>query len=562
MNILGINAFNHDPSAALITDGEMKSAIEEEKITRQKNIVNFPAAAVEECCKLALVDPGAIDAVVVSRRHTLEFFSHLFFMIREFPKSLNLLKADSAALSKQSKGDRYLRLKDNIRKATHKDVKIIEVGHHESHAHAVMYQSTFSKALIVVADGIGEFDTTWIGYGDEKGVYKIDSIAFPNSLGMAYAAVTDFLGFRAFNDEWKVMGMSAYGKPKYFEEMSRWIQVGNDLNIKLDFDVFKFHHYGRRRWFAQDFPLARLKRGSSDPLTQDHFDFATSFQAVFEDRILKFFRNIAVKYPGFDKVCLSGGVFLNCLFNGKLAEANIFNDIYVDCNPGDAGTTLGAAAAYYREKVGMYPKNLGHNNRLGRSFGADEIKKDLLNSGLAFKEMKSESDALPFLKNGVVGLFEGRSEFGPRALGARSILGNPANAGLKDIINLRVKYRESFRPFAPSVTEELQSQLFFQNTFSPYMSFALKARPGIKDKIPAVIHDDNSARVQTVKKEVSPFFHNLIAGFNEEYGIPAVLNTSFNIRGEPIVYTPLDAINTFRRANLDTLIIPPFIVEK
>jgi carbamoyltransferase len=558
MNVLGVNAFNHEPSACLIAHGCVAAAVEQEKISRQKDTHGFPAEAISECLALARVEPADVDLVAISRRHLLEVQSHAWHMLRYFPQSLNLLRADTAALSKASKRSRYLEMRPRLRSLLRRNVPIAEFSHHQSHAAAVFFQSQFEDALVLVADGIAEYDTCWLGHLRKGSLRELARVPFPHSFGMIYAAFTDLLGFQSFKDEWKVMGMAAYGSPRFYEQLSGMISVGSDFAVRINPRYFSFPTHGRRQWFGPAFPFLRLKRAPHEEITQEHYDLACSMQSVFEDRMLALVRSIMTSYPLSKNLCLSGGVFLNCLFNGRLNQTNLFDNIYVDCNPGDAGSAMGAALLGLGNGSGLKP--LEHSNHLGREYTADEIRSALQQNAVKFKELQSVEELACLLDQGkVLGLAHGRSEYGPRALGARSILADPRLAHMKDKINSQVKYREHFRPFAPSVLESEQHHWFPGKAFSPYMSFAVPALVEKAALVPAVVHGDGTSRIQSVRKETNPFYHELISGFSKLSGVPMLLNTSFNIRGEPIVYAPSDAIQTFRRAALDALVMPPFL---
>lgn len=561
MIVLGINAYNHEPSVCLIVDGKVAAAVEEAKISRQKYITDFPSLALADCLSIAGIEGPQIDVIAIPRQVKLELAYHAGHLAKYFPKSLNLLKDGSAALDSKVKSKRYMKLTGEL-KALSPKARIIEVPHHECHAMSAYYQSEYKNAMSVVVDGIGEYDTAWIGEINEAEIRKHQTVQFPHSLGMLYAAVTEFMGFRPFSDEWKVMGMAAYGVPRYYEELENIAAVNSDLTIEVNQDLFAFRYYGRRKWFSDKFKLSRFQRDANDPITQEHYDFTASFQAVFEDKLLSLFRLIRKKFPHQKDVALSGGVFLNSLFNGKLAASGIYDGIYVDCDPGDAGSAMGAALHAYKELTGTLPARNDHDNRLGRGFSNAEIEQTLNRQGIKYAAADDPAQVVPLMEQGkIVGLFDGRSEFGPRALGFRSIIADARDPQAKDRINSKVKYRESFRPYAPSVLAEHQAEFFKPDVFSPYMSFAIKANPEHATKIPAVVHNDGTSRIQSVRPREGKF-HQIIKAFHERHGIPVILNTSFNIRGEPIVYTPEDAVDTFKKGNLDALLIGDFLVTK
>ena len=561
MIVLGINAYNHEPSVCLIKDGKVVAAVEEAKISRQKYITDFPSLALADCLSIAGIDGSQVDIIATPRKTKMELLYHAGHLAKYFPKSLNLLKDGSAALDSKVKSNRYLKLTGEL-KAISPKVKLVEVPHHVCHAMSSYFQSEYKNAMSVVVDGIGEYDTAWIGEINEGTIKKHKTVKFPHSMGMLYAAVTEFMGFRPFSDEWKVMGMAAYGVPRYYEELENIVAINSDLSIVVNQDLFDFRYYGRQQWFSSKFKLASFKRESDAPITQEHYDFTASFQSVFEDKLLSLFRLIKQKYPRQQNVALSGGVFLNSLFNGKLAASGIYENVYIDCDPGDAGSAMGAALYAYKEMTGQLPERLDHDNRLGRGFSNGEIEKTLDRQGIKYKALGNMAAIVPLLEKGnIVGLFDGRSEFGPRALGFRSIMADARDPQAKDRINSKVKYRESFRPYAPSVLADRQAEYFKPDVFSPYMSFAIKANPEHAAEIPAVVHNDGTSRIQSVRPKEGKF-HQVIKAFGEKTGVPVLLNTSFNIRGEPIVYTPEDAIDTFKKGNLDALVIGDFLVTK
>lgn len=458
---------------------------------------------------------------------------------------------------------RYLGFAATVKDAFHPAVKVVEVPHHLAHAVAVYHQSEFDDTAILVADGIAEYDTLWAGMATDYAFNVHKTIAFPHSFGMTYAALTDLLGFRPFHDEWKVMGMAAYGRPRYYEEINDLMTVTHDLDVTVDQTVFTFACGGQHDLVAAGSFLASFRRKPDEELSERHFDVARSFQAVFEDKLLSVCKLVKAAYPALDSMCLSGGVFYNCLFNGRLARERTFERVYVDCDPSDAGSALGAACWAYREATGTAPRRLNHDNRLGRSFPAGRVAEAVAQSGLRSRQWSDPDDiAQAMVQHRTIGFFQGRAEFGARALGARSILADPRDARVKADINAKVKYRESFRPFAPTVLYDRQEEYFATSVFSPYMSFAVRARPGTEARIPAVIHADRTARIQSLTRDQDPFYYSVVQAVERLTGIPVVLNTSFNIRGEPVVYSPEDALDTFERSGLDVMALGPFLVYK
>ena len=592
-SILGISAFYHDSAATIIIDGKIIAAAQEERFTRIKHDKSYPFHAIEFVLKYSKLKLSEIDYIVFFEKPFLKFERLLETYVAFAPKGFkSFCKAMPIWLSEKLFQKKLLlnRLKEhdkNFKDST----KIMFSDHHLSHAASAFFPSPFNEAIVLTADGVGEWATTTVALAKENKVEIKKEIHFPHSLGLLYSAFTYYTGFKVNSGEYKLMGLAPYGNPIYKEKiLKNLIDVKEDGTFNLN---QKYFNYATgltmtNKKFDELFENP-VRKPDKDKLTQFHMDIASSIQEVTEEIMIKLASSVAKEY-NIKNLCLAGGVALNCVANGKLMEKKIFDKIWVQPAAGDAGGSLGAALALWHNEFDNPRINSNNDDMqgsyLGPEFSNDEIKKTLENIGAVFETINEDeliSITAKDLANGLaVGWFQGRMEFGPRALGARSILGDPRSSTMQKNLNLKVKYRESFRPFAPSVLREDLSEWFDLNTDSPYMLFVAKVNSkkcnpmteeqknlfGIdklnvkRSEIPAVTHVDYSARIQTVHEHTNKRYYKLIKKFKEITRCPILVNTSFNVRGEPIVNTPQDAFNCFMGTELDKLVIGSFYLDK
>ena len=595
--ILGISCFYHDSAASLIRDGEIVAAVQEERFSRKKHDSRFPINAIRYCLKSQNIDLRDIKAIVYYEKPLLTFERLLETYLAVAPRGLRSFIAAmqvwlkeklflKSELKKQFKSLQYELVQN--RKSYLPDLLFSE--HHLSHAAAAFYPSPFEEAVILCMDGVGEWATTstWIGKGSE--IKPLWEISFPHSLGLLYSAFTYYCGFKVNSGEYKLMGLAPYGEPKYVNKIKdNLIEIKDDGTFKLDIDYFKFHRGFRMtsRKFHRLF--GSPPRESEKELTQFHMDLAASIQVVTEEVVLKLARSLK-KQTGLKNLCLSGGVALNCVANGKLVKEKIFDEIWIQPASGDAGSSLGGALItwyeYFKKPRKVVKSDSMKGTYLGCQFSNEEIIKYLKHINAPFQNLEDKElfeKLAQFLDEGkVIGWFNGAMEFGPRALGGRSIIGDPRNQQMQSVMNLKIKYRESFRPFAPSVLEEDVANQFEMNVKSPYMLlvapiknelckkmtkeqqklFGIEKLNIARSSLPAITHVDYSARVQTVSKKTNPRYFNLINAFKQRTGCPTIVNTSFNVRGEPIVCTPQDAYRCFMRTEMDILVLQNQILLK
>ena len=594
MNILGISAYYHDSAACLLKNGEIIAAAQEERFTRKKHDSNFPTHAINYCLKEAQIVASEIDNVVFYEKPFVKFErlleTYLAFAPRGF---LSFIKAMPLWVKYKlfQKSLIIKELQNTLSPKVNWKDRLLFSEHHLSHAASAFYPSPFKRAAVLTLDGVGEWTTTSLAVGKDRNLKVIKEIHFPHSLGLLYSAFTYYTGFKVNSGEYKVMGLAPYGKPKYTKLIKeKLITIASDGSFKMDMSYFNF---------ATGLTMTNNKfnklfggppRLPETKLTQRDMDLAASIQKVTEDIILRIAKNIA-KETGERNLCLAGGVALNCVANGILLREKIFENIWIQPAAGDAGGALGAAlTVWHMNQNGE--RNLKKNpdsmkgSYLGPEFSDSEIKNQLKSCGAVFKKFKKDdlidSVVSALVKKKAVGWMQGRMEFGPRALGARSIIADPRHSEMQKQLNLKVKYRESFRPFAPSVLSEHVSEWFELDENSPYMLIVAGVKKqklrkmttreenlfGIeklnikRSSIPAITHVDYSARIQTVHKNLNPFFHALISGFKKKTGCPLIINTSFNIRGEPIVCSPKDAFKCFMGTNLDLLAIGTYLLFK
>ena len=591
--ILGISAFYHDSAAAIINDGKIIAAAQEERFTRKKHDSGYPFNAIEFVLKYSNCNISELDAIVFYEKPFLKFERLLETYVAFAPKGfVQFSKAMPSWLREKLFQKKLLiNLIKQHDKKFNDSKKIFFSEHHLSHAASAFYPSPFNKAIILTADGVGEWATTTVAIGDKNNLEIKKEIHFPHSLGLLYSAFTYYIGFKVNSGEYKLMGLAPYGTPKYVDKIEKnLVDIKEDGSFRLDQNFFnystgltmtnkKFHNL-----FGQE-----PRDSKKDQITQFHMDVAASIQKVTEDIILKMCVSLRKEY-NISNLCLAGGVALNCVANGKILKSKIFDNIWIQPAAGDAGGSLGAALAYWYLELNNERNDTNKDEMrgsyLGPSYSNENIEKSLKQIGAKYEFIEDEilidKVADDLSKGNAIGWFQGRMEFGPRALGGRSILGDPRSETMQKNLNLKVKYRESFRPFAPSVLREDVNKWFDLNNDSPYMLIVSdvskdkqnqmsedeKRLFGIdklnikRSEIPAVTHVDYSARIQTVHKETNKMYYNLIKKFKEITNCPVIVNTSFNVRGEPIVNSPEDAFNCFMGTELDNLVIGNYYLQK
>ncbi len=562
MYILGISAYYHDSAAVLVKDGKVVCGAEEERFTRIKHDNNFPFKAIDFCLKNAGIGIGKIDYISYYEKPLLKFERLMQTFVETYPLSLKaFLKGMPESLDYKIKIEKTIKDKYKYRG------KIFFIPHHLSHASASYFASGFKNAAILTVDGVGEYQTTALWKGEGNKIQLLSSIDFPDSLGLLYSTFTAFLGFKVNEDEYKVMGLAAYGKPKYVEKIYQLIEVKNDGSFKLDQDYFGFRD-SFKMWsdkFEESFGKQRLP---NEIMTQKHKDIAASLQTVTEIIYFKMLNHLFQKTKS-DNLCISGGVALNALANGKIYDNTPFKKIYVLGAAGDSGGALGSALFAYRFLLGKKGHTEINDLYFGSSYDNSIIEAGLKEINLAYKKFNNEQELISksatLLSQGkVIGWFEGKMEFGPRALGARSILSAPNPRVMKERVN-RIKVREQFRPFAGSILQEKVYEYFEvpeKDFYSPFMIFCFIVKKDKRKELAAIVHEDDTCRIQTVNKRDNGRYYKLIKEYFRLTGIPCILNTSFNLKGEPIVETPAQAIEDFLKTKMDFLIIGDFLVSR
>ena len=593
MRLLGISAFYHDSAAALIEDGEIVAAAQEERFSRTKHDPRFPGEAISYCLREAAVDLDALDYVVFYDKPFLKFERLLETYLAFAPSGFRSFQAAMPLWTREK-----LFLKNLLRKELQFysrnfdcERKLLFAEHHLSHAASAFYPSPFSEALILNMDGVGEWATTSVGLGRGNQIELFKEIHFPHSIGLLYSAFTYYTGFKVNSGEYKVMGLAPYGEPRYVKAIfDNLVDVKADGSFRLNLEFFEYCTGLKMTNGKFDALFGGPPRQPNEPIAQRHMDLAASIQAVLEEVVLKMTRALAQE-TGARNLCLAGGVALNCVANGKILREGKFQRIWIQPAAGDAGGAIGAALAAYHLHLGK-PRSVGASADamkgayLGPAFRQHEIEERLRDMGARFESVDDncllDQSERALAAGKALGWFQGRMEFGPRALGARSILGDARSPSMQCVLNLKVKYRESFRPFAPSVLREYVMDWFEIDEDSPYMLFVAdvarsrrlpmtpeqEALFGIerlnvsRSEIPAVTHIDYSARIQTVHRETNPRYHALISLFHERNGCPVIVNTSFNVRGEPIVCTPEDAFRCFMGTEIEALAIGNCFLRK
>jgi carbamoyltransferase len=560
-NILGISCFYHDSAAALLRDGEVVAACQEERLSRKKHDSGFPSRAVRYVLREGGIAPSELDAVGFYDKPLLKFERMLSTYIATFPRSFSSFRKAMPLWIHEK-----LWIPSLIRKElpAYKG-PILFSEHHMSHAASCFLVSPFEEAAILTVDGVGEWATASFGVGRGTDIKLFKEIRFPHSLGLLYSAFTYYLGFKVNSAEYKVMGLAPYGKPVHFERiMKEMVHLNEDGSFKLNMKYFSYDHGLTMTNGAFDEFFGGPPRKPETWMAEREFDIAASVQKVCEEVVLKMVNHIHAE-TGLDALCMAGGVALNCVANGRVIRETPFKKLFVQPAAGDAGGAVGVAHWIYNTLEKKPRGKAWTHAYLGPAYEDAEIAEFLEGAGARHEVLEDaelvEKTAKLLSEGNVVGWYQGRMEFGPRALGGRSILADPRDAKMRDTLNMKIKFREGFRPFAPSVLLDKCSEWFDHEGDSPYMLLVAQVKEG-KRVIPSVTHVDNSARIQTVTREESPLYYDLIAEFGRITGVPVVINTSFNVRGEPIVCTPRDAYLCFMRTNMDYLVLGHHILDK
>ncbi len=586
MHILGISCFYHDSAAALIWDGEIIGAAQEERFTRKKHDFNFPKNAAAWCLKNSGISPKDLDLVVFYDKPFIKFERILETCLAYAPSGIKQFIQAMPVWLKQK-----LWIPDLIRQELGYNGKILFTEHHESHAASAFYPSPYQEAAFLTMDGVGEWDTASFGIGKDNDIEILYTLRFPHSLGLLYSAFTYYAGFRVNSGEYKLMGLAPYGEPKYTDLiLKELIDLKEDGSFKMNMRYFGYANGLRMTNWKFEKLFGGPPRKPESEITQKDMDIAASIQEVTEEIMLRMAKHVH-KVTGKDKLCLAGGVALNCVGNGRILREGPFKEVWVQPASGDAGGALGAGLLAWYKYLGNKRIADGVNDSqkaslIGPGYSNDQIEDFLEKEKVPHRKLsdldlpKTVADLIA--QGNVIGWFEGRMEFGPRALGARSIIGDARSPEMQSKMNLKIKYRESFRPFAPTVLLEEVSNWFEMNTESPYMLMVAPVRADKKvnsnnsdynlsgfdklkvrrSQIPAVTHVDYSARIQTVKREDNLLYYDMINEFYKSTGCPVIINTSFNVRGEPLVCSPEDAFKCFMRTEMNYLVMGSFLLDK
>jgi len=591
VNILGISCFFHDAAAALLRDGEIIAAAEEERFTRKKHDYSFPLNAIEFCLRTGGIRGEDLDLVVFFEKPFLKFERILSSAMQTFPRSRQVFQESMITWLTDKLWIKGL-IRQKLRVA---ESKILFSDHHLSHAASAFFCSPFEKAAILTVDGVGEWATATYGVGNGTDIKILREIRFAHSLGLLYSTFTAFLGFEVNEGEYKVMGMAPFGRPRYVEKVWKLIQQEPDGSFRLNMEYFSFHRsthstynnkfvdlFGRPRhpkahFFtpSSGYPAYFGERPSDyDGLArenQHYADIAASIQVVTEEVLLTLARHLH-RETGLRQLCMAGGVALNSVANGRILRETPFDELFVQPAAGDGGGAVGAALFGYHMALGKPREFVMRHAYWGQEYGSAEVDAFLKTNGVAHTRIENDDTLIPRVVDAiqagkVVGWFQGRFEWGPRALGNRSILADPRSPAMKDIVNTKIKFREPFRPFAPSFLVDRAADFFDlpdprRHYPALYMLYVVDVKERQRDRIPAITHIDGTARLQTVDRDVAPRYHRLIETFGDATGVPLLLNTSFNLKGEPIVNTPAEALSTFNRSGMDVLVLGQHVIEK
>ncbi len=592
--LLGISAFYHDSAAALVVDGKITAAAQEERFTRKRHDAGFPVESIRYVLAERGITLGDLDAIVFYDKPLLKFDRILETVLAFAPRGFRSFQKSMLVWLKEKLQQRKL-IEDGLKvvdPSFKPGDRLLFSEHHVSHAASAFFPSPFESAAVLTMDGVGEWATTSWGVGSGSELKLLKEIHFPHSLGLLYSAMTYYTGFKVNSGEYKVMGLAPYGEPKYASLIrDHLIDIREDGSFWLNQEYFDYCHNLRMTNDKFHQLFGGPPRNADEPLTQKHMDLAASIQAVIEDAVVTIGRAIA-KETKQENLCMAGGVALNCVANGKLLKSGVFKNIWVQPASGDAGGAIGAALAAYHShfkqpRVVHTGKDAMDGSYLGPKFSSAEVQARLKAAGAAFEAFDSDEEVINATAQAIqegkaIGWFQGRMEFGPRALGNRSIIADARNSEMQRNLNLKVKFRESFRPFAPAVMREEVGEWFEFEVDSPYMLmvsgvnpkhrkqetttdsqlFGIERLNRIRSEIPSVTHVDYSARIQTVHEDTNPKFHKLLGKLNQATACPVVVNTSFNVRGEPIVCTPEDAFRCFMGTNIDVLVVENCVLRK
>ncbi len=576
MYILGLNAYHADSSAAIFKDGKMIAATEEERFRRQKHWAGFPSQAVQFCLKEAGISLSQVDHIAIGRDPSAKMNKKLLFLLKNPGGGFNaVLDRLKNALKVASLEEEFVFIDKTVDKAVIKN-KIHQVEHHRSHLASAFFASPFEESALLSIDGSGDFTTTMTGVGKGNEIEVLDSVDFPHSAGLFYTAFTQLLGFPHYGDEYKVMGLAPYGEPKYVNKLKDVLLFNDNGLFSLDLKYFRSAKSGIVSYGDDHIPVVAplytefliekfgAVRKKDEPLSQYHKDMAASVQRVTEELIFHILNHLQKK-TGLKNICIAGGVAQNSVANGKLTRNTSFKNVYIPSAGHDAGISMGAALYVYNQTLKQPRKEAIWSAYTGARFTNEEIEQYLQSRKITYKRYSDEelyekvSDQL--INAGVVGWFNGRAEFGPRALGARSILADPRRTDAKDLLNAKIKRRESFRPFAPSILKEYVGEYFEVTDDVPFMEKVFPIKKEKHTLIPAVTHADGTGRLQSVDKAVTPRYYQLIEAFRRKTGVPILLNTSFN-ENEPIVNSPHDALECYLRTNMDMLVLENCVITR
>ncbi|MEO5891092.1 MAG: carbamoyltransferase C-terminal domain-containing protein [Ferruginibacter sp.] len=574
MYILGINAYHADSSAAIFKDGEMIAATEEERFTRIKHWAGFPSLAIHFCLKEAGIGLAEVDYITIGRDPKAKFMNKLNYLRKNPSLVFGAIKRYKNSKEVTSLETEFARIDPSVPYPSLKD-KIKNIEHHRSHLASAFFASPFEESAILSIDGSGDFTTTMIAVGRGNKIEVLDSVDFPVSCGLFYTAFTQFLGFPHYGDEYKVMGLAPYGEAKYTDKVKKVLQFlpnglytwNEEYFVQPTKAGFKYENnipFVGNLYSKKFTELFGKPRQANEELSQYHKDLATSVQRVTEELIFYILKHLKER-TGMKNICIAGGVAQNSVANGKVADATGFEGVYIPSAGHDAGISMGSALYQYNHVLDQPRAKPIYSAYTGSKFSNEEIETFLQSKNINYRRLEDEElyDVVTskLIEPGVVGWFNGRAEFGPRALGARSIIADPRNPRAKDLLNSKIKRRESFRPFAPSILKEYSGDYFTRTDAVPFMEKVFPIKPEKRAEIPAVTHVDGTGRLQTVDKDISPMYYALIDAFRKKTGVPILLNTSFN-ENEPIVNTPAEALDCFLRTQMDMLVLENCVIER